>query len=135
MTFSGGLIDSQCPSSSPVRCSTGDCVAAYHDCFSAAIKASTVWHSPIAWGADYDAELEDPCQVYCQDGSCRDRQENCPLILGCTDPLLPIKCMSGFCAQSTSECSSLYGAELESEQAGQPSAYCQTEEATTEVDE
>lgn len=83
--------------------------------------------SPIAWGAPYATDVTETCQVYCSDGSCRDRQENCPQILGCTDPLKPFKCKVGFCAQSTDNCVELYGYAVEIESAGIPSATCQSE--------
>ena len=116
-TYTGNLIDLNCPFSSPIRCITGACVQSYQDCFSSISNTNSVYVSPIAWGADYEDSVDDPCQVYCQDGSCRDRQENCPLILGCTDPLRPTRCRSGFCAQSTQDCITLYGSQ-ESEAAG-----------------
>ena len=42
-----------------------------------------------------------------------------------------MKCKSGFCAQDQDECVTLYG-EAEVEQAGQPSAICQSEQGSLE---
>ena len=64
------------------------------------------------------------CQVYCSDGSCRDRQQNCPLIIACNNPLKPYRCKSGICAQSKVACITLYGAEMENEIANLPSKTC-----------
>ena len=127
LTFTGTLVDARCPFSSPIRCIDGSCVDSYQGCLARVDKSSTAFKSPIAWGAPYATDVTDPCQVYCQDGSCRDRQENCPPILGCTDPLKPLKCRSGFCAQSADECATLYGTQVETETAGVPSATCAAE--------
>jgi hypothetical protein len=98
--FIGSHIDSSCNYEEPIRCADGSCVDSYDQCISTAMRASTVFEGPVAWGGDLN-ENEDfsTCQVVCQDGSCRDRQENCPLILACSSPQKPHRCRSGYCAR------------------------------------
>jgi len=124
-------MQSKCPYSSPVRCVDGACVTSYQACFTKIDRTSKAFQTPIAWAAVYDPKVTETCQVYCQDGSCRDRQENCPLILGCSDPLKPFRCRSGFCAQNALACSTLYDVDIEAERADIPSAICKALEGST----
>jgi len=78
-SFSGNFLDAHCSSSTPVRCIDGTCVESYQKCIPSDVDVN-VFASPIAWGAEYVSNTTNFCKVYCQDGSCRDRQENCPLI-------------------------------------------------------
>ena len=131
MTFTGVLIDQTCTSSAPIKCMNGTCVDSYEGClFAISKEEEEAFNKPVVWG---NTDTPDsPCQVFCNDGSCRDKQEHCPLILGCSDPLKPYKCRIGFCAKNQAECIRLYGEQIEKEDVTIPSAYCQAQKGSIE---
>ena len=65
LTYTGPLIDVTCPFSSPIRCFNGTCAPTYSSCMLQIDRTKTAFTNPIAWGAEYDAYLTEPCQVYC----------------------------------------------------------------------
>ena len=131
----GLLLDPKCPGDFPIRCISGDCVNRYQKCLSLDFLTSPALQQPPVWtfNKGLNSTTIETCQVMCADGSCRDRQENCPMVPACTGPLKPFRCMSGFCAQSKDACIALFGAASEQESAGKPSAVCQAETNSTAV--
>ena len=129
MKLSNPLISSKCDIEMPIRCFTGVCVAQPQECledqrfisqksYSEALEnpAQFILVEQSVFAAIYAheqgiapaaASFYRACKVVCSDGSCRDKQQNCPPIYGCSSSASlrkQLRCSSGFCSENAESC-------------------------------
>lgn len=126
--LAGPLISTKCNIEKPLRCSTGACVAHPQEClederFTHQADYAEALQSPAKFilieqsvftaiythdqGIDPAAEFYRACKVVCLDGSCRDKQQHCPPIFGCsssTSLRKQLRCGSGICSENEASC-------------------------------